>query len=422
MRANTELMCMMKSKNTRRRKLLGRLCALMFLGWIYYAFIHKDNYKHHHGNHTDVDSHTTPRNINSPQGSIGYNHCEVDAIDWDGPSIFTTDASNFNLKFGKGSFGSYVQVHQGAVSQPTLRIEGMISPMESVLVKNEQDGGRTISIWHLGLHIEIREDPELFDVLVWFEDRTVVADDGYGYRACATLDIAIILLIDGAVTKINMYNLDKIRFRKLDLETAVGNVIGNDLVLVDEFLVRVKTGKVATQNRPLDVSVTTDTGRAYVGVKTTPLNKDEEGKHRVSVTALTGSAKVDISPLSLEVPSDKKSGDLEVTTYVNTGAVSNTIQLTDASQKLYLTARSSTGAVDVSVSDAFLGGFRLQTKTGSAKVQPTTSSDSEISYMTQTDKVIVGFKKPVSDEDDSADQPQIDLRTSTGRVSLKFTK
>ncbi|KAI8606019.1 hypothetical protein EDD21DRAFT_362110, partial [Dissophora ornata] len=231
-------------KNTRRRKLLGRLCALMFLGWIYYAFIHKDNYKHHHGNHTDVDSHTTPRNINSPQGSIGYNHCEVDAIDWDGPSIFTTDASNFNLKFGKGSFGSYVQVHQGAVSQPTLRIEGMISPMESVLVKNEQDGGRTISIWHLGLHIEIREDPELFDVLVWFEDRTVVADDGYGYRACATLDIAIILLIDGAVTKINMYNLDKIRFRKLDLETAVGNVIGNDLVLVDEFLVRVKTGKV----------------------------------------------------------------------------------------------------------------------------------------------------------------------------------
>ncbi|KAF9103214.1 hypothetical protein BGX27_010679 [Mortierella sp. AM989] len=420
--------CSSSCKKSRRHKSWGRLLGLILLGYVLYSFFDsKDN--HHRGRHLNTDSEV----FAGHQGSkdVIYDSCRQNAVDWDGPSTFETQAQNFQLRFGKGKYSSHVQIHTGSVTKPTLRVGGKISPEgnDHIILKGDETA-------RLGLHIEIKETENLFDVFIWFEDRTV--DDGWRkYPACALLDISIILpetyiryssiLVDGAVTSIDAHDLDSIAFDKLDLETAVGHITTTGEVFVDEFLTRVSTGKTEIESvqvtekseKALNVKVSTNTGHVAVGVKTASVGKDEGKHHSIDISSNTGSVKVDITP-SPSTDSAKNPGHLDVKAQTRTGSVKSTIQLASTEQNLYLTSGSGTGSVDAFVSDVFSGHFKVETRTGSARVQEAPGSDSHISYEKQTTQFKSGIK--IFEGDDSIeDQPQIDLRTGTGRASLVFT-
>ncbi|KAG0329040.1 hypothetical protein BGZ99_003670 [Dissophora globulifera] len=424
--------CPSNSKKIRRRKFWGRVCSLVVLGWVYYTFVHNGRGSHdhgHHGHHLDIDS-----DVSSQAGTYGT--CAKATSDWN--STLSTDAQNLRLRFGKGRFGSHVQVYQGDVSIPTILVKGKITPWRTRLDAKLDSLGPEIDenqseVENLGLHLEIKNDLDQLEVFIWFKDRDIV-EHGETHHACAKLDIDIILpnayqhygtiTIDGGVTTINTHDLGGIGFQKLELGTNVGDVVTQGVVLADKVLVHTLTGKatlealeVATEDTPLNVEVSTRTGSISVGAKTTFLNDDNIHAHKVITTASTGSIKVHVSPAAPEVPSGKKAGDLEITAHTNTGAVGITTQLADKLQSLVLSAMVNTGSVDAAVSDEFTGHFDVSTVTGSAKVQETTGSTGVIVYNRQTATQKAGTRI----HDGDRGQSSILLSTRTGHASLTFT-
>ncbi|KAG0295187.1 hypothetical protein BGZ98_001486 [Dissophora globulifera] len=425
--------CPSNNKKIRRGKFWGRVCSLVVLGWVYYTFLYNGrgshDHGHHHDHHLDIDS-----DVSSQAGTYGT--CAKATSDWN--STMKTDASNLRLRFGKGRFGSHVQVYQRDVSIPTILVKSKITPLKTRFDAKLDPLGPEIDenqseVENLGLHLEIKNVGDLFDVLIWFKDRDVV-EHGETHHACAKLDIDIILpntyqhygtlTIDGGVTTITTHDLGGIGFQKLELGTSVGDVVTQGVILADEVLVHTLTGKaaleaveVATENMPLNVEVSTHTGSISVGAKTTFLDNDNIHAHKVITTASTGSIKVHVSPAAAEVPSSKKAGNLEIAAHTNTGAVGVTVQLADKSQSLVLSAMVKTGSVDAAVSDEFTGHFDASTVTGSAKVQETTGSTGVIVYEKQTATQQAGTRI----HDGDRGQSSILLSTQTGRASLTFT-
>ncbi|KAG0350118.1 hypothetical protein BGZ54_004013, partial [Gamsiella multidivaricata] len=425
-------------KTTRRRKFWGRFCGLVLLGWVYFTFFHfnKDHRNYDHYLHNNVDNIDSIDSIDTTTGSDMNNggeresSCSKHMIDWTAPSPFSTDAPNFQLRFGKGSFGSKVKLHQGQVSQPTLLVSGKISPMDN------KDGSMNsmdsdTKIVDLGLHIEIKESKDLFEAFIWFEDR-IVHDGHNRYRACASLEIDIIfpdslkryksVVIDGAVTSILTYDLN-IAFDKLDFSSQVGDLVSKGYLAADELKLAYSTGKieiesvqVASEDKPLNVDIHTNTGKATVNVETAAVSKDEQKEHRILVTAQTGAVVVDVRPKSTELPEGKKAGDLDIYTRTNTGAVRNTISLANEEQALRLSSRSSTGSVGATVSDAFVGRFYLQTSVGSTRVKAAEGSESKIEYEKQTSQTKTGVKGGKESENHGS----IELHSSVGAVTLEF--
>ncbi|KAF9426694.1 hypothetical protein BGZ76_002646 [Entomortierella beljakovae] len=421
-------------KSHRRRKFIGRFFGFLFLVYLYHTFVHES---HHHIVVGDGRTDSNQGNSGSGSGGAIYDLCRKYAIDWDGPSTFVTDAQNFQLRFGRGQHYENVQVLTGNVDQPTLHISGKISP------DNHLDNGKKnygdlivshkdtdIEIERLGLHIKIKETNDLFDAYIWFEDHTV-SEGNYEYRACADLRITVTLpksyknynsiVINGAVTSVDVVDLDTIAFNKLDLSTSVGHISTMGELFVDEFKAHTNTGKTEVEsiqvtegsNKALDVKVSSNTGRASVGVKTTRVCNDEP--HKIDVTTGTGSVKVDATPSSSSSNTGNV-GHLNINAQSRTGGVDASIKLAGAEQKLSLNVNTNTGSVRAAVSDEFLGHFKVETNTGSTTVKEASGSKSHINYQKLTSKYKSGVKTLGNEEH----QSQINLQTRTGSAFLQF--
>ncbi|KAF8982373.1 hypothetical protein BGZ46_001415 [Entomortierella lignicola] len=426
--------CSSSSWKSRRSKFWARFLGFVFLGYVCYSIFHPD--RHGHGHSHDVGYGMDNDSQQSNDSTIITTLCGKDTIEWDGPSIFQTNAENFNLRFGKGNINSQVEVYRGPVTQPTLRLSGRISPLEIKSAVKNTNGVSTIEIEHLGLHIIIQETSDLFDVFIWYETRSVEGR-GWKYSTCANLDLSIILpesytsynsiSIDGGVASVHAYDLDTISFKKLDFATNVGKVIADRDIFVDEFVTKIKTGKAEIESiqvskeseKPLNVKVASSTGHIVLGVKTTPVNENEEKHHSIDVSTNTGSIKVDVIS-GFPDGSSKKPGHVDISTVSRTGSVNTNVELAPVDQRLYLNSSTNTGSVRASVSDSFLGHFKLETRTGAAVVSEAPNSESYISYEKQTRQIKAGVKA-LRGGDDREYQSQIDLQTKTGRASIEFT-
>ncbi|KAF9918234.1 hypothetical protein BX616_009830 [Lobosporangium transversale] len=438
---------------SRRKKFRRHLLLLLVLGFVYFTFFHscRNNYFHQHQD-PDTFGRGSNTDNNSDRSNIAYpDSCLKHADTWEKPWVFDIDAANFQLKFGQGSMGSRVQVYTGAVQKPTFELYAKASLSE------DEDGdegdkrhrnsgnddnsnrGDAIEVVRHGVHLEFKQSLELSEALIWFEDH-YVEHGGYKYRACAQVDINIIvpesykrygsISVEGAVTSINAHDLDNIKFDKLNLVTATGNVITKDNIHADQFSTHVSAGNAEIESvqtasddgrEPLDVKVVVNTGHVVVGVETNPVGKNESRPHRILVQASTGSVKLDVAPAKAKSSGSmaQKPGHLQIDTSTNTGTVRNLIQLASEDQTLNLSSSSRTGTVDATVSDSFLGRFDLSTMVGNSKVVPALGSESSISYEKQTPHSKIGFKTL---SDNKAYESEIKLRTITGRTFLEFIK
>ncbi|KAI1316299.1 hypothetical protein EDD11_010142 [Mortierella claussenii] len=472
-----------------RRKILGRLLGAAVLIYFCLSFFqpHGNTNISHPYNRDHSRGHVEKLQLNlnyepdDPFPDPSREECLDYAVDWDGPSKFKTDATNFQLQLGQGAMTSEIQILTGPVLKPTLSITGKVSPMpkgsdqeELPLIKHESvelDMGmyrdRDISISKLGLHITLMETGDQLDVSIWHEGRRVQEDKGAEELTagkCASLNIVFTLpehhsfkrygsvVVMGEVANVNAHGLENIEFESLVLSTAVGDVVCKGDVFADEFFANVRVGKAdiesvqATTNdesaragkkknkgqsrKPLDVKVETYIGRANVGVKTSLVDKDVSKPHRVSVKAQTGSINLQVaapsSASSFSTSSHQKPGDLQVETSTNSGGIKNTIQLTNTHQTLILDSKSVTGAVNTFVSDAYVGRFDLKAVLGSTIVKSAPGSDSKIVFEKQIGQYKTGYKT-LGDEDEDRDENEdeearISLRAITGRVALEFTK
>lgn len=364
--------------------------------------------------------------------------CRTYAVEWDGPSIFSTTADRIHVNFGRGNLASKVTVQTAAVNEPTLKLTAYVSPEDKDgdlhdPKKTLANGKSVTRIERLGLNLEVIDDEDLFDTQIWFDDRTAHTPSGHAYKACARLEVLILLpesytsykelQINGAVIDIRANALNKIKFDQVGFQVAVGGVVATDKLLVDEFTAVVKTGRVeiesveaATESKPLSVVAEVATGHATVNAKTKPA----KSAHDVSVSSKTGSVQLTVSPSSSSssLLSDKPA-DLNIHASSKVGSVRALVSLESRAQVLRLDATSSTGSVSAQISDDFSGHLRVETKMGSTYVKPTSGSESTIEYQKQTGQLKEGVKRFAGEENAEG---RVDLKSSLGRVSLEFTQ
>ncbi|KAG0329250.1 hypothetical protein BG000_000138 [Podila horticola] len=414
----------------KKQKLIKKLAAFVLFGYLLFHYIlpaYYNHNSHHRGeHHIVVDS----NDMDTSSGDTIYHgdECRTYAVEWDGPSIFSTTADRIHVNFGRGNLASKVTVQTAAVNEPTLKLTAYVSPEDNDgdlhgPKKTLANGKSVTRIERLGLNLEVIDDEDLFDTQIWFDDRTAHTPSGHAYKACARLEVLILLpesytsykelQINGAVIDIRANALNKIKFNQVGFQVAVGGVVATDKLLVDEFTAVVKTGRVeiesveaATESKPLSV----------VNAKTKPA----KSAHEVSVSSKTGSVQLTVSPSSSSssLLSDKPA-DLNIHASSKVGSVRALVSLESRAQVLRLDATSSTGSVSAQISDDFSGHLRVETKMGSTYVKPASGSESTIEYQKQTGQLKEGVKRFGGEENAEGN---VDLKSSLGRVSLEFTQ
>ncbi|KAF9185632.1 hypothetical protein BGZ51_002517 [Haplosporangium sp. Z 767] len=428
-------------KKSKKRKLWGRILVLILIGWFYYTFSHSS--------HCGYDQDYNLLNMNNGShrdGLSSHDYCRDNVVDWDGPStIVSAGANDYKLTLGKGNFDTQLHILTGLVSEPTLRISGKVSPDNGNDDGNKDDDNAVVvndgdhrEFSRLGLHIEVVQVSQKFEAQIWFEDRSAVdKKNGYEYRACARLNIELVLpekrddfgslVIHGNVLTLDAHGLQGIGFDHMDLSVNVGDVRTKDLIKADKFATYVNTGmavvesvQVKTEGNALDVKTTSTTGRVALGVKTTSVSesiyKSSTNAHRIEVATSTGAVQLDVQPSSSLSMDNKHLGHLKVRVHTSTGSIKNNIRLASPAQVLDLVAGSEVGSVESIISDEFLGHFDLQTRLGSAIIQAARGSDSTIKFEKKTGSSKVGTKAGQNQRGEGS----IELRAVTGKVALIF--
>ncbi|KAG0286218.1 hypothetical protein BGZ96_009634 [Linnemannia gamsii] len=377
--------------------------------------------------------------LTNDSDNLSFDRCRDNAINWDGPSTFTTEVRNFRLKIGQGNIFSRVNISTGPVAFPTLHILGEVSPYEDELKSIKPAAptahGEKIDIDYLGLHIAIVEEDNQLDTQIWYDNREVVDPrDGQHYRACARLFLEVILpesytsygaiSVDGPLVVINTHDLENVKFDRLHFGSTVGEISTHGRVHADVFdaksntgRIRAETVQVATTGKPLDIQVYSITGSVQVTAETTDVDASEENPHKIHVSTNTGPVKLTVQPSSSS--SSSKHGNLDISTTASTGAIENTINLASQEQILTLTSKTNTGSIRNHISDAFLGHFSLSTKWGSTIIKPAKGSKSTITYEKLSAREKVGTKELSGSPEGAIGS--IVMSTSTGSTDLQFT-
>ncbi|KAF9135657.1 hypothetical protein BGW39_001537 [Mortierella sp. 14UC] len=439
---NHQCTCLHDNYSRSRKNKCARFLFFFVFFVLAYNFLNRmifsDPHHHHEGPwsaNNELDA------LSNDSNNLNYDHCRDNAIDWDGPSTFTTEVKNFRLKIGQGNIFSRVNISTGPVALPTLHIIGEVSPYDNGSlnrkeIKPSAAHDDKIDIDYLGLHMEIVELDNQFDAQVWYDKREVVDPrDNQRYRACARLIFEIILpesftqygsiSVDGPVVAINAHGLENVKFDRLHFGSSVGAISTRGRIQTDVFDANSNTGRVSTEavqvataGKPLDIQITTTTGSVQVTAETTDVDAAEENPHKVHVTTNTGRIELTVQPSTSSFSIDAKHGNLDIQTHAKTGSIDATVLLASQDQILTLSSKTNTGSIRTHISDEFLGHFDISTKWGSTRVQPAKDSKSTIAYEKSNAREKVGTK--VLDDQEGEVKGLIEISTSTGSTSLEF--
>ncbi|KAF9934270.1 hypothetical protein FBU30_002688 [Linnemannia zychae] len=434
--------CHSESEKQRRCTLLSIILITLFMYFVVIPrFIFPRGPWFTSNNNDKSASSNSLNSLTNESNSFSFDRCRDNAIEWDGPSSFTTEAKNFRLKIDKGNIYSRVNITTGPVTSPTLRITGEVTPLEQdskvtkpTALSSAHD--EKIDIDYLGLHIVIVEEANQFDAQVWYDDRQATDPrDGEHYRACARMFFEVILpesyaqyesiTIDGPVVVIHAQNLENVKFDRLHFSSSVGSISTHGRIQADIYDAKSNTGhinadnvQVATAGKPLDIHATSVTGSVQLTAESTAVATNEEIFHKIHATTNTGQVEVTVRPAGSTIHSaDSKPGDLDILTRAITGSVGTTVILASKDQTLSFKSSTITGSIRSYISDEFLGKFDVSTKWGSAHVQPVKDSKSTITYQKTNAREKVGTKTLDGSE---GTQGSIELKTSTGGSTLVF--
>ncbi|KAG0022749.1 hypothetical protein BGZ82_010933, partial [Podila clonocystis] len=171
---------------------------------------------------------------------------------------------------------------------------------------------------------------------------------------------------------------------------------------------------------PLKAKLSTTVGQVDLVATVPDLSDDYEGDgHTVDIHSATGNIHLDVGPADNGKKSSHTTpGDIRITTSTEVGLAVNDIGLADG-QLLFLRSKSTTGTVDSTVSDTFLGQFSLKTEMGTAAVIEAEESASEIEYQKNNPRVKIG-RKFIRTGDGIVQEGQIAVSSDFGQATLTF--
>ncbi|KAG0072942.1 hypothetical protein BGZ92_003970, partial [Podila epicladia] len=233
------------------------------------------------------------------------------------------------------------------------------------------------------------------------------------------------LAVLGTLLKVTTHDIGAITFENVEFSSIVGSIIVNRLV-TDNFISDVTTGPItvkaltAPSGTPLKAKLSTTVGQVDLVATVSDLSDDYEGDgHTVDIHSSTGDIHLDVGPADNSKKSSHTApGDIRITTSTDVGLAVNNIGLADG-QLLFLRSKSTTGTVDSTVSDKFLGQFNLKTDMGTAVVIEAEDSASEIEYQKNSPRVKIG-RKFIKTEDGKMQEGQIAVSSDFGRAKLTF--
>ncbi|KAG0084303.1 hypothetical protein BGZ93_001303 [Podila epicladia] len=410
-------------ENTRKRTLVRRGFVAVLVAWLYWStFGHPGFRGDYFGGHHD-------------------DHCRKDLVPWDGPSKIEAATSNLEVRFGKGNLVTSVQVLTGDVSKPTVIISANVSAPHHHDPDGDHDehddkvvvAAKTLKTYKdHGLHLEVQDNDGKVQVYIW-------ADEYSGHRHrerfCGNVDVDVVLPKDlkefgrlavlGTLLKVTTHDIGAITFENVEFSSIVGSIIVNRLV-TDNFISDVTTGPItvkaltAPSGTPLKAKLSTTVGQVDLVATVSDLSDDYEGDgHTVDIHSSTGDIHLDVGPADNSKKSSHTApGDIRITTSTDVGLAVNNIGLADG-QLLFLRSKSTTGTVDSTVSDKFLGQFNLKTDMGTAVVIEAEDSASEIEYQKNSPRVKIG-RKFIKTEDGKMQEGQIAVSSDFGRAKLTF--
>ncbi|KAI9241225.1 MAG: hypothetical protein BYD32DRAFT_484246 [Podila humilis] len=408
-------------KNSRKRTMVRTGFIAILVAWLYWSVLGHPGFT---------------------GGFLGGHHddqCRKNLVPWNGPSKIVTSASNLEVKFGKGNLVTTVQVLTGDVSQPTVIIRANVStPYGHHPGDNDNDHddvvGTTETLKNYedhGLHLEFREYDGQSQVYFW-------ADEHYGHhyqeRFCGNIDVDVVLpknltefgrlAVLGTLLKVTTHDIGAIAFEKVELSSTVGSILVDSLV-ADSLVSVLTNGPIdvkaltAPLGAPLKAKLSTTVGQVVLVATATVLGDDYEGDgHAVDIRTTTGDIHLHVGPEQSKKSSHGVPGDIHVTTSTDVGLTANNIDLADG-QLLFLRSKSTTGTIDSTVSDKFLGQFSLKTDIGTATVVEAEDSASEIEYQKNNPRVKIG-RKFIKTDDGEIQQGEIAASSDFGRALLTF--
>ncbi|KAF9574937.1 hypothetical protein EC968_004938 [Mortierella alpina] len=437
-------------ESSRKRTFVRRAFMIVLIGCLYWSTIgYNRPGSYHQGGH--------------PTGSSDRRQeCRDHLIPWEGPSNFYTNASNIGFKFGKGNLVTSVGVTTSAIETPSIVIIANVSKPD---VPEQIDGlsksGLILDVHtkeyeHHGMHIRVHEEGDNFDLLIWANEDKHHHRHHHDHRRkehhsfCANVEVLIILpesltkfgrlTIEGAIMDVHTRALETVEFEQLKIESAVGNIdIEDQGVQARDFIVKSAASPInissitAPAGAVLKANVSNAVGPITMNAIVPQLfeNERKDGaylpQHEVELTSASGTLTLDI-----RTSSDYRSvfarrstaSKLHVKTRSEMGRTRLSINLEDE-QDLMLDSGSVLGAIDVEVSDNFLGDLGLRTMMGSISVVEAKGSASIIEYNKNTRNEKFGRKYLRQDEedevpDDQAEGPHIYLEADFSRSTLTF--
>ncbi|KAF9926394.1 hypothetical protein BGZ75_003342 [Mortierella antarctica] len=374
--------------------------------------------------------------------------CRDHLVPWEGPSNFYTNASNIDFKFGKGNLVTSVEVTTSdSIETPSIVIIANVSkPYDP-----EQDDK------HHGMHVSVHEEGDSFDILIWADEDKHHHRHHHDrrrkehHRFCANVKVLITLpesltkygrlTIEGAIMDVHTRALDTVAFEQFKIESAVGRIdIQDQGVQARDFIVKTSAGPInitsitAPAGAVLRANVSNAVGPISMNAIVPRLFEDEQKdvagdllQHEVELTSASGALTLDIqaSPEFKSVFATRSVPSVvRVKARSEVGQSRVSINLEDE-QVLILDSSSVLGAIDVEVSDNFLGDLELRTTMGSLRVVEAKGSSSIIEYEKDTRNQKIGKKylrQGNDDEvpDDGREGPHILLGADFGRAALTF--
>ncbi|KAF9954573.1 hypothetical protein BGZ70_010526 [Mortierella alpina] len=436
--------------NSRTRTFARRTFVAVLIGCIYWSILgHNRPGSYHNGDHGS--------------SSGDRQECRDHLVPWEGPSNFFTNASNIGFKFGKGNLVTSVGVTtSNAIKTPSIAITANVSkPYDPEQGNDFLKSALILDIHakeykHHGMHVRVREEGDSFDILIWADEDKHHHSHHHDrrrkehHRFCANVEVLITLpeslttfgrlAIEGAIMDVHTRALETVVFEQLKIESALGNIdIQDQGVQTRDFIVKSAVGPInissvtAPAGAVLKANVSNAVGLISMNAIVPRLLEveQEDGaelpQHDVELTSASGAVNLDIqaSPESRSVFATLSAASvLRVKAKSEVGPTRISIDLEDE-QVLMLDSSSVLGAIDVEVSDNFLGDLQLRTTMGSIRVVEAEESASIIEYEKNTRDQKIAKKYLRQDKSDmvphdEAGGSHIHLGADFGRAALTF--
>ncbi|CAO3570761.1 unnamed protein product [Mortierella alpina] len=241
--------------NSRGRTFARRTFMAVLLGCIYWSMLgHNRSGSYHNGGHR--------------AGKGDRQECRDHLVPWEGPSSFSTNASNIGFKFGKGNLVTRVGVTtSNAIKTPSIAITANVSkPHDPEQGGDFLEGSLILDIHakeykHHGMHLRVHEEGDSFDILIWADEDRHHHRHHHNrrrnehHRFCANVEVLITLpeslttfgrlTIEGALMDVHTRALESIAFEQLKIESALGNIdIQEQGVQTRDFIVKSAVGPI----------------------------------------------------------------------------------------------------------------------------------------------------------------------------------